>query len=388
MIVRPSNSHQWSICGASHKLQTNNPVIGAGETVNTGAEEGTAGHEVCEMLLKTYVNGTPLLYKKDVVGKLAENGVMFTEEMFEGAEDYVIEIIKLIKGDLSMRRDIHIEEKVKLDHIFPDMSGTPDCWIYDSQSKTFHIFDYKFGFGIVDVFENPQLMIYLSGIIQMFPFDESYKAVLHIIQPRAYHEEGSHRTWEFLASDIRGHINKLHFAAHVAMGDDGKESPGKHCRYCSARHICKALKSTVYNVIDVIAGNEPEILKGSDLANELTLLEYASDLLEYRLTAIKEQVTFELRSGKQLNGWSIEQKIGRKRWLPEMGTEEIVEMGEMMEIALKKPTALITPTQAIKKFKQLDVDVDIIEEYSEKPITGFKLVKDDINKIKQIFGRK
>lgn len=385
-LPRPSGASAWgSPCTASHGLCQK--YIGIGSADNERAEEGTAGHHVCEIILKSYIDNTPLPMRHDVVGTLSPNNIVITGQMFDSAWDYATVVLGYILGYMSVK-DIHLEEKVQLDHVYTGMSGTPDCWLYDPQTRTFHVFDFKYGFGLVEVFENKQLILYLSGILKLFPNDLDYKAVLHIYQPRAYHEDGSHRTWEFQATDIRGIVNQLHYSAHKVMSNEGLECHvGTQCHHCEAKQGCKALQNTSYNIVDVVTGNDTNDLKGDDLANELELLENASKLLEYRLVAIQEQAMYDLKSGDRLTGWGIVTKYGRKRWKDNVDVQEVVDMGDMLEVDLRKPLALDTPTQAIAKLKTAKLDVSIIDEYSEIPNVGFKLKKDNLNKLKQIFGR-
>lgn len=386
-IVRPSGSHQWKICAGSHDMQQKFPEI-SGRHDNTASEQGTAAHWVSsDVILDAYINGKDVPKSHNIVGTEAENGVLIDEEMFEAASGYAMEILKHLRGYLTYK-DLHVEEKVKLDHIYPGMSGTPDAWLYDAGTKTLYIWDLKFGHGWVEVFENSQLIIYVSGILQTLPKDPDIKVVMTIYQPRAFHPEGICRKWEIEATALRSYVNQLHHSAHIAMGEGEKEcKSGTHCRYCSARRACKALQGTVYNSIDVVTGNIPMEIPMDEIGNEIVLLKRVSSLIKHRLDALEEEALFHIKKGEVVPGLGAKTKFGRKRWKADIDPDEVIMMGDLMGVDLRKPQQLDTPTQAKNKLKKLKLDESVVDAYSEVPKSGVELVIDDTTKIKQIFGR-
>jgi len=171
-------------------MQGNMPDYLSNET--EAAEEGTACHWLAgDLLLISYVEGKKTPVKEDIVGTLSPNDILITEEMWQASLDYVTDII----SNVCSISDIKVEEKVNLDHIYPGMSGTPDAYYFDIRTNTLTVWDLKYGFGIVDVFENKQLMIYASGIIKKLNL-KNINVVLKIVQPRAFHSEGTIRSWE------------------------------------------------------------------------------------------------------------------------------------------------------------------------------------------------
>lgn len=391
-LPRPSGAYQWGSCSASLGLQDQFPE--PPELANESAEEGTACHWVAERVLLFLKqkftegdNSRAFPPKYDYVDKKADNDRLITEEMWDATEMYVNYILSFV--DKLTVNNLHVEQKVELDHIYQGMSGTPDVWFYDAYTMTLHVFDLKFGRKLVSEYENPQLMIYASGILQdmpMFKQNEAIKVQLHIIQPRRYHEDGYCRSWEILATDMRNYINQLSYSAHLAMSDDTTCTVGTHCHYCSARHACNALHSTVQNCVDVETGYQPLVLHGDALASELTLLRHISEMIKFRLTSLEEQAMFEMSQGTMLNGWMVEPRLGRSKWRDDCDQQEILSMGKIMGVDLSV-LKLDTPTQVKAKLKKMKIDTDVINDYAFRPQTGVKLLPDDGVKAKRAFGK-
>lgn len=390
-LPRPSGSYQWGTCSASLLLQSVYPPLPGAD--NFAAEEGTATHWVSEKLLLAHKKkasdpSAVIPCKAEFVTHNAPNGVLITEEMWDGANMYVDYILSFLSQSITAN-NLHVEVRVALDHIYPNMSGTPDCWFYDSYSMTLHIFDLKFGRKYVDEFENPQEMIYASGVINEVPafkMNEQLKVQLHIVQPRRYHENGYCRSWIISAVDMRNYINQISTAAHKAMGDELTCTVGTHCHYCTARHACNALHSTTQNCVDVITGYHPLLLDEAATSSELTLLRHCQEMVKYRLVALEEQAMYDLGNGKLLNGWMIEPRYGHSKWRDECDQEEILSAGEILGVDLSV-RKLDSPTQVKVKLKKNKLDEDLIDEYIIRPKTGVRLVPDDGSKAKRAFKK-
>lgn len=374
---RPSGSHQWSVCHGSHKMQCNIPSTAP----STAAEEGTAIHWIAEQMLRWYITQLPLKLPSDFVNQLSPNDVLITQEMYNAADLYVTDILKSIKTGVIIP-DLHVEELIDLDIIYPKMKGTADCWLYNKQANHLTVWDLKGGHGLVEVIKNPQLMIYAAGIIDHLGVSD-VNITFKIVQPRAYHPLGAVRKWQITSKHLNPLIADISEAAHIAMGDDPQCIAGTHCRYCTARHSCRSLYGTVYNAIDVITDAVPVDLQGAALSNELKLLRRISKLVDYRKTAIEAQVESELKKGGTIPHFMIQKKMGRKRWSNKDTQDQITAVGDMLGIELRKPTELLTPTQAINK----GVDEAVINLYSETPITGISVVEDNFELAKEAFKK-
>lgn len=392
LTVRPSGGHEWYYCHGSQAMQDGLP-----NDDSTATKEGTACHWLAEQIITPYMKPDMELATIDkYVGTLAPNDVVIDKEMYQAAVDYVTDILNYC-NETGLMRSVHIEEKLKLDIIFPTMEGTPDAWIYNPSGVELILWDLKYGHGEVSPFENPQMMIYIAGILVLLAIDgisdQNLTIRMRIVQPRAYHASGPIREWVIKASDLRGYFNKLRSAAIETMTGNGLCTSGPHCRHCRGRFRCTTLQKTTYNILDVVNGPVPTELKGNNLALELQLLKKSAKLLEYRLNGIEAQVESEIKGGTTLPGFRLAEKYGRERWKKSTPVAQVLMMCDVMGVDIRKPDNLDTPNQAktkfMKKAKALKITLDdsVIKQYTEVPFIGHKVVEDDGSYIREAFKK-
>jgi len=383
--LRPSGSYQWVKCSGSVELQKQYPPDP--NDPNIAAEEGTACHWLAEQLLLCINQGLDFPDKSEAIGAVCpDNNVMIDEDMWDAAQMYIDAIINKA-GDTVQLEHLAVEQSVMLDHIYPKMWGTPDCWFYDGYTNTLHVFDLKYGMGTVEAYYNSQLMIYTSGIIATLLHpnvanDENLKVELTIIQPRKFHEMGPVRTFYIKAVELRGKINIIEGAAHYAMGDSTQCVPGQHCKHCSAKYPCNALQQTIYNAVDVVTSASPVEMDDNSIAAEWTLLNYISDIVKYRKIAIEAKATAVINNGGILPGWIMESVIARLKWT---NTDKAKALGALLECDFEKHD-LITPTQAITMLEKKKINESIIDNYAARGKSGLKLKADDGTRLAMIFN--
>ena len=348
------------------------------------SREGTASHEIGERLITAATRGgAGTLVWETLDGVAATTGELFTEEMFDAAEIYANDVKSVMQSSGVFGGDnLGIEERIEAPQIHDLSFGTLDFRLYDVKAKRLYVWDYKFGRVPVEVFENLQLINYVAGIFHKMQIDgfddQSITVHLRVIQPRAFHREGSVREWIVKASDLRGFINQLHDKAAEALGSDATCRTGPQCWNCSARLNCNvaiAAGSALYNLA---ATPTPVEMSPHAMGLQLKFTQSAIKHLGKIESALKEQVKGTIRSGTLVPGWMAEMGTGRLAW--NKPDAEIILLGEMLNIDLrqKKP---ITPAQA----KKLTIDEAVISAYSDKPRTGLILVPDNGNKAKKVF---
>jgi hypothetical protein len=353
------------------------------------AEEGKAFHAVAAHIISTFVTpntDTPL--SSDLVGTLSENGVLITDEMYQAAVDYTTDVFKYANRHGCMR-DVKIEQHVSLDMIYPGMYGYIDAHVYNPLALELVVWEAKYGHGIVDAFENWQLLCYVEGLLEHYRIDgvtdQMLTVRMRVVQPRAYHSDGPCREWSCKASELRGYMNKLKTNAELSNDADAKCKSGLWCKNCSGRIGCETLQRNVYSAIDYSgAATSVTPLTGHSLSTELSILRRASKLIEARLTGLEEQALGEIKSGTLLPGFAAKQGYGRKRWQRDISQDEVIMMGDLMGVDLRKPRELDTPAKCLNK----GVDESVIEMYSETPMTALKLVTDNGTKARQVFKSK
>ena len=373
--LSPSGAARRMACPGSHRLEGAYP-----QDSSTYAREGIAAHWLASELLR---HGTDMRSKYQA-GGYTPAGMEITEDMYEGAELYCGFI-----RDNEFADQIHIEERMHIATIHPDCWGTPDCWTVQMNTKSVHLFeihiyDYKFGRGFVEVYENWQLIEYAAGIISKLGIDgltdQRTIVHMHIIQPRSFHPEGQIRTWSATASDLRPYFNQLRSAEDAAMGESPATVVSPECNHCAARHACPALQIAAMKAVDIAASAVPHNLKPVELATELRFLEHAQELLEARISGLSAEALALIKRGERLPHYHAEQSKGRERW--NRSADEIIALGELSGINLVKP-AVITPKQALSK----GMDDKLVRTFSETPYGELKLVALDTRKTDKIFGK-
>ena len=370
----PSSASRRFVCSGSRALEAKYKQ----DKDSPHAREGEAAHWVASEMLKTWWN-SPTLKTPET----APNGEPITSEMLEGAELYASSIMAVLRAtsNLAKSEHLHIEERVDISTIHPECWGTPDCWFYSGSEL--HIWDYKFGHGYVEVFENWQLIEYCAGILAKLGIngiqDQTLPVTFYIIQPRSYGREPV-RSWRVKTADLRGTFNVLRAHEEEAMSETARCQPSPECSYCTARHACPTLQRTALTAVDIVGENTPWDLSPFGVANELRILRHAAELLEARITGLTEQATSLLNHGERLPYFRLEQSVGRQSW--KVPADEIILMGELLGHSLTKPPEVITPAQAIKA----GIPPEVVQQYSHKPKGAMKLIEDQENTARKIFG--
>ncbi len=342
-----------------------------------------ASHWVASEVLSSYLPGMEgdLQTGINFIGAAAPNGVVIDEEMAEGAMLYVTDVLKICQ-DRGLLAAMQIDQRLEMPSIHELSFGTPNAGIYDNMSHELFIWGYEFGYGVVNAFENWQLINYYEGFLKKLGIDgyrdQTLKVNFRIVQPRAYHREGSIRTWSTVGSNLRGYVNTLNANAHKSLGPDAECNSGPHCKGCSGRHACEAALTGGTRLFEAAAKPVPLELSNQSLGVQLSLIKRAIKQLEDLESGYEAQITSKVRTGEVVPGWVTVNTFAREDWNKPL--DEVFAMGDMFEKDLRKPKA-ITPNQA----RKLGVDEAVITAYSSKQCTGIKVVPDNENKAKQVF---
>ena len=185
--LAPSSASRRVACPGSRSLEALYPQTPTPQTL-----EGEAAHWVAACTIQNSAWEIPAV---------SPTGVDITDEMIEGAQLYA--------GFVGYYSDIRIEQPISISIIHPDCWGTPDAWRFSD--GVLNIYDYKFGHGFVEVYENWQMIEYAAGILHELGIDglqdQHVTVAMHIIQPRSFHPDGQIRSWTVKASDLRPYFN-------------------------------------------------------------------------------------------------------------------------------------------------------------------------------------
>lgn len=343
------------------------------------AAEGTAAHELAAEAVELASRAQPLTTG---VGDIAPNGVAYTEEMVEAAQDYAAHIQQIMRDAAVFGGpNLGIERKIHAPQVHADSWGTVDFFLYDHNQGVLYVYDYKFGHRHVDAFENYQLINYYAGIISELGIDghadQHLTVEFGIFQPRAYKATGAWDFWRVTGSDLRGHINALTWGASQALGLDPSTKSGLHCRDCTARHACEAALRGGASLYHVAAKPVPAELDPQALGLQLKLVREAESMLGYLREGYEAQVEALTRQGKAVPGWAQQPKMGRKRWA---NVADAITIADACEVDIRKHDA-VTPNQAIK----LGLPEEIVASMIETPQVGISIVPDNGTQAKKVF---
>lgn len=204
-----------------------------------------------------------------------------------------------------------VEKKFHLKDLHADLFGTSDDVIYDYEEKTLHVTDFKYGAGVaVDAEENVQLMYYGLGALFAMGDVPIEKIYLHIVQPRI--QSGPPiKTWEcdpIVLFDFS--VDLTEYAKRTEAPDAGFKT-GDHCRWCSAKIVCPAVKAD--RQIAAKAEFQKENL-GSLTRESVAFLLEKLPALEAWITAVREFAYLEAKHGRVPPGYKLVSKRATRKW--------------------------------------------------------------------------
>lgn len=359
--LRPSSFDRLVACGGSLLLEEKYP-----EPDGPEALEGTAAHECARFKFEG------LSYK---VGDTDGNGTEITQEMLDGADDFV-ELVK------SWGVEPVIEQQMPCASIHPECGGTPDAWGVDRPKKIIHLGDFKFGHRYVPI-TTYQLVAYLSGILDILGITEKeymqWRVIFYICQPR-YFSGDKIRTRDVNVSSVAAQFETLKMTTRISVGSTPNCRSGSHCRDCGGRKACVTLQNSAANVMSLVQRAEDFDLNPAQTGQELQRLHQALEILDARIAGLSESAISFIGQGKRVDGYEMVSEIGREKWKAE-NEKDVAGFGEMLGIDLAKPREPVTPAQARKKGFNPD-DFGLTYRPRGEP----KLKPIDLSKTIAIFG--
>ncbi len=223
-LLGASSSHKWLHCPPSARLEEQFE-----NTTSIFAEEGTAAHELSEYKIR------------QLLGQKANKPLskFDSEEMEDYTDIYLNLAIELITKARENCKDplILVEQRLDYSCYVQEGFGTGDLVIV--ADGNLDIIDLKYGRGVaVSAEKNPQMQIYALGALILFdPLYDIQKVRMTICQPRLENIS----TYEVRASELLEWAEiELKPKAVLAFKGAGEFLPGDHCRFCRARHACRA----------------------------------------------------------------------------------------------------------------------------------------------------
>ena len=330
--LAPSAASRWIPCPGSLALSARQPP----EDDSPEAVEGTRVHAVFTELLTDRPPSDDAI--ADVLRPLIDRHIR-----------------PMITGDMMLYTEIPIP----IPSVHESCFGTPDAWAICHDRRRLYIWDLKWGHRHVASIDNPQLMLYASGVIDLAGLPDDYSVQAVIIQPRCYTHPSVHG-WTTTVADVRHQASVAARSAEVALLPGAAVHTGPHCMHCPGAIDCEALQQVGRDAMDTSGRSTPLDMTPDEIGSELTRLRDAADRLKARIDALEARALAALKAGATVPGWRIGYTSPHVRWT--IPPETVITLGVMAGIDLAV-LGTVTPTQAIKK----GMDDSVVRAYSERP---------------------
>lgn len=362
----PSAASRWMKCPRSVAMSEGQP-----NNSTVFALEGTAAHEFNEFIISSgfdprdWIGGLVDLEAKGDELKFLRSGdnieidreryFEIDEEMVEGCELTIETIEKYysrVDGD-----ELMLETRLDMSWIHPKLFGTGDILIYKRNTKQLIVLDYKYGSGhVVEVARNPQVRTYAVGAAKMFETQGVEIITSVIIQPRAFHKDGTVRTETIELFELYEFEAELAIAAKHTDDPNAALVAGDHCKFCLAAWGCPALRDLVRDGLGVKKLKEGEEVtdkhmpKLTDMTpKQLGRIVREAKVYEGFIRRALAHAHSEAMDGRVPEGTKIVEKRAYRKFT--IGDDEIIctlDLEGVDEESMYKEPKLLTLTQIEK----------------------------------------
>ena len=325
-------------------------------------KEGTAAGEYLERLL----TDKPL-------GEVASNGVYFDDDM----KFYTTPINEDIKSRAKSK--IICEQRT-------DWQTRSGVWIVGRDDVSFIdgdgdlcIEDLKYGWGLIEVKENWQLLGY--GIGEVIRRGQAFNNIsFKIHQPRPHHEDGSTREWKIPYATLIEYKEKIETKmTEITEGKRDFQTSAK-CKYCmGAAQACPAFNRLFYRSLEITTEFFQDTINDEELSRQLDQVKRAEEVIKIKKDSLVELGTMRIKEGKIIPGYVQSKKWGHREWKPGISPNAIKTMTGKDVVETK----FMSPAKAEK----MGVDKSLVDQLTNKKFLGLKLEKKDTTEIgNKIFG--
>lgn len=373
-ILRPSSAHIWTKCAAQPSIVKH--LIGDVQPSDE-AMEGTCAAWLAEMVLTGQVETC-----RDLVGEVCpENNWPVDDAMANYIQGYC-DMITSRGGQMETERRVYLNSFI---------NGTPDAYAVvttiprasftpqNAFKVTLNVDDLKYGFGIVDPTAE-QVVIYGGAIYNELVAKGIYPDEIQfgIYQPRAMHYDGIYRTRTITPQQLLVEIENIITRGEECFESDPIATPGSHCKHCPAALVCPANTTEMYDITTVMNASQARKLSPQELANQLSFIDIAEDMLKGLKRAAHAEANARMTSGEFVPGWGLKRGIGHRRFKVS---------GDMVKLFTgidPSSNALCTP----KELERRGADIDVLKSITETPETKAKLVPITTADVAKLFGEK
>jgi uncharacterized protein DUF2800 len=359
-MLQPSNADLWVRCPLAGNVlssgqyhATHNPHAVEGDA----RREGTCAHWTAEAVLTNHAETCA-----ELIGQVHPNGWVVDEEMARHVQAYV----DYVRGFGS------VTTAERIINLWGIVRGRLDT--HSSAGSTIRIFDFKYGYRLVEAEENYPMLCYGLGVVEYMPYDVDIE--LHVYQPRPHHPDGPARVWRIHRTDIIGLAMWLYDRAQACFNEP-KGQPGPHCVDCPANRSCHALAATNYYQTSVIQDDRMTSHTAAELARKLQFLRLAKILTDGALHAIEAEAEARMARGEYIPGHVMSANKGNRKFT--------VSPLQVQLATGINPYKLVEMTPAELEAK--GVSRDILDTITTRPIISRKISADPEKVARRMFGK-
>ena len=370
-----SSAERWMNCPGSITLSegledSGSPYAWEGTAAHTLAERCLRNGEIPQMAVGEYI----AVEVREEVFELIE----VTEEMAE-AVDLFVEHVRGVVKSAPEDAVVSFERRFDLSPLKPPvpMFGTADVVIWLPKLKKLTVIDLKYGKGVVvNAHENVQTMYYaLGATVANGVIPDEVKVT--ICQPRAHHDDGPVRSFQFDRQRLIEFKKELFAAALRTQEKDAPLAVGDWCKFCRAKAVCPAQRANAIALMDSEFDTLPPEEVKLPAPGLLTLDQVATILSRAGLVMdwLREVESYALElaeRGTPVPGFKLVEKKTNRKWTDEEKVEAY--LARYLKKDERTKTKVISPAQAEKLMKARGAPIGYLQKLWEKPTGGSKLV--------------
>lgn len=335
-------------CNGSRVMAASFP---ASEIDETARDEGNAAHWLAQQVFA----GADLA---SLIDKPAHNGFRITAEMADHVGEY---LSALDCGEM----------EVDTSFAGPGWRVAARCdhRKYVVPSNTLIIDDLKYGWRLIDPFENWTLIAHAIGTCASLGITPA-TIILRIHQPRPWHPDGKMREWRLTYEELQGYYARIAFAMSAPRDE---LQTGPQCAKCHALATCPAARSARVNAIDATSVVFNDAMGNDALSYELDLFRSVQAMIDQQVDALEELAKHRLKSGAVITNYHMESQYGNTIWKPHI-TPEFLALTTKVDCT---KTAIISPNEAKKR----GIPEHVVKSLTDRPLKGKKLVRAETDKV-------